>query len=80
MDKKIPNDKPYNTLITFVEDRAGHDKRYALDSSKLIKKLKWKPKTNFLDGINDTFKWYLSNKKYYRSLSKKDINKRLGNI
>ncbi len=66
--------------IKFVKDRPGHDKRYALDSSKLIKKLKWKPKTNFLDGINNTFNWYLSNKKYYRSLNKKDINNRLGNI
>jgi len=66
--------------IKFVKDRPGHDKRYALDSSKLTKKLKWKPKTNFIDGINNTFKWYLDNKKYYRSLNKKDINRRLGNI
>ena len=66
--------------IKFIKDRPGHDKRYALDSSKLIKKLKWKPKTNFLDGINKTFKWYLNNKKYYRSLNKKDIIKRLGKI
>jgi len=66
--------------IKFVKDRPGHDKRYALDSSKLIKNLKWKTKTNFLDGINKTFIWYLNNKKYYRSLNKKDINKRLGNI
>ena len=66
--------------IKFIKDRPGHDKRYALDSSKLIKKLKWRPKTNFLDGINKTFIWYLGNKKYYRSLNKKDIVKRLGKI
>ena len=66
--------------IKFIKDRPGHDKRYALDSLKLIKKLKWKPKTNFLDGINKTFMWYLGNKKYYRSLNKKDIVKRLGKI
>ena len=66
--------------IKFIKDRPGHDKRYALDSSKLIKKLKWQPKTNFLDGINKTFMWYLNNKKYYRSLNKKDIIKRLGKI
>ena len=66
--------------IKFIKDRPGHDKRYALDSSKLIKKLKWKPKTNFLYGINKTFKWYLDNKKYYGSLNKKDIIKRLGKI
>ena len=66
--------------IKFIKDRPGHDKRYALNSSKLIKKLKWKPKTNFLDGINKTFLWYLNNKKYFRSLNKKDINERLGKI
>tara|TARA_B100001540_G_C15770711_1_gene626175 strand:- start:637 stop:1659 length:1023 start_codon:yes stop_codon:yes gene_type:complete len=66
--------------IKFVKDRPGHDKRYALDSSKLIKQLKWKPKTNFINGIRSTFEWYLNNKKYYRSLNKKDINDRLGNI
>ncbi len=66
--------------IKFIKDRPGHDKRYALDSSKLIKKLKWQPKTNFLDGINKTFIWYLNNKKYYKSLNKKDFIKRLGKI
>ena len=66
--------------LNFIKDRPGHDKRYALDSSKLIKKLKWKPKTSFLDGIKKTFMWYLGNKKYYRSLNKKDIIKRLGKI
>tara|TARA_Y100001970_G_scaffold78419_1_gene99869 strand:- start:2144 stop:3166 length:1023 start_codon:yes stop_codon:yes gene_type:complete len=66
--------------IKFVKDRPGHDKRYALDSSKLIKQLKWKRKINFTNGIKSTFEWYLNNKKYYRSLSKKDINERLGNI
>ncbi len=66
--------------IKFVKDRPGHDKRYALDSYKLIKKLKWKPKIKFIDGIKNTFEWYLSNKKYYKSLNKKDINRRLGNI
>tara|TARA_B100001123_G_C15110713_1_gene947349 strand:+ start:43 stop:1065 length:1023 start_codon:yes stop_codon:yes gene_type:complete len=66
--------------IKFIKDRPGHDKRYALDSSKLIKKLRWKPKTNFLDGINQTFIWYLNNKKYYRSLNIRDIIKRLGSI
>jgi len=66
--------------IKFIKDRPGHDKRYALNSLKLIKKLNWKPKTGFLDGINKTFLWYLNNKKYFRSIKKKDINKRLGKI
>jgi len=64
--------------IKFVKDRPGHDKRYALNSSKIINQLKWKPKTSFINGINKTFKWYLNNKKYYKSINKKDIIKRLG--
>ena len=64
--------------INFVKDRPGHDLRYALNSNKIKKELKWKPKTNFADGIKKTFEWYLNNSNYYKSLSKKDINKRLG--
>ena len=68
-----------NVKIKFVKDRPGHDFRYALNSNKIKKELKWKPKTTFEKGILDTFNWYLDNKKYYTSLSKKDITKRLGN-
>jgi len=64
--------------INFVKDRPGHDLRYALNSNKIKKKLKWKPKTNFANGIKKTFEWYLNNNNYYKSLSKKDINKRSG--
>jgi len=64
--------------IVFVKDRPGHDLRYALDSNKIKKNLNWKPKTSFKKGILDTFNWYLDNKNYYKSLSKKDIVKRLG--
>ena len=66
--------------IKFIKDRPAHDKRYALDSKKLIKKLKWRPKEKFSNGVYKTFIWYLNNKKYYKSLNKKDIIKRLGNI
>ena len=65
--------------INFVKDRPGHDVRYALNSNKIKKKLKWKSKINFKKGINLTFDWYLKNNKYYKSLSKKDIINRLGN-
>jgi len=64
--------------IIFVKDRPGHDIRYALNSNKIKLKLGWKPKTNFRQGIKLTFDWYCKNKKYYKSLSKKDIIKRLG--
>ena len=65
--------------IQFVKDRPGHDIRYALDSKKIKKKLNWYPKTKFKEGIKLTFDWYNNNKNYYKSLSKKDIVKRLGN-
>ena len=64
--------------IIFVKDRPGHDIRYALNSNKIKLKLGWKPRTNFRQGIKLTFDWYFKNKKYYKSLSKKDIVKRLG--
>ena len=64
--------------INFVKDRPGHDIRYALNSNKIKKKLGWQPKTNFSKGIKLTLDWYLENKSYYKSLSKKDINNRLG--
>ena len=62
-----------NVKIEFVKDRPGHDIRYALNSSKLIRELKWKPKTNFENGLKKTFEWYLNNLGYYRSLNKNDI-------
>ena len=64
--------------ISFVKDRPGHDIRYALNSRKIMKELKWKPKTNFSKGIKLTFEWYNKNKMYYKSLNKRDIIQRLG--
>ena len=67
-----------NVKIKYVKDRPGHDIRYALNSNKLIKNLKWKPKTNIINGLKRTFDWYLKNPKYYSTLKKKDITTRLG--
>tara|TARA_B100000029_G_C17520299_1_gene939611 strand:+ start:23 stop:1045 length:1023 start_codon:yes stop_codon:yes gene_type:complete len=67
-----------NVRIKFVKDRPGHDLRYALNSKKIIKKLYWKPKTSFNEGIKKTFLWYLNNKKYYKKILKKNITSRLG--
>ncbi|MDA9653611.1 GDP-mannose 4,6-dehydratase, partial [Candidatus Pelagibacter sp.] len=67
-----------NVKIHFVKDRPGHDVRYALNSNKLIKELKWKPKTSFEAGLNLTFNWYLDNLEYFSSLNKNDIIRRLG--
>ena len=67
-----------NVKVTFVKDRPGHDVRYALNSNKIKKELKWKPKINFTKGIQLTIKWYLNNEKYFNTISKKDIVERLG--
>ena len=69
-----------NVKIKYVKDRPGHDIRYALNSRKLIKSLKWKPQINISNGLKKTFDWYLNNPKYYLSLKKKDITARLGKI
>jgi dTDP-glucose 4,6-dehydratase len=75
--KKIDIGK--NVKIHFVKDRPGHDIRYALNSNKIMNKLKWKSKINFTKGINLTLNWYLKNRTYYKTLLKKDIENRLGN-
>ncbi len=64
--------------IKFIKDRPGHDLRYALNSNKIKNKLGWSAKTNFRHGIKLTFDWYNENKNYFKSLSRKDILKRLG--
>lgn len=62
LDKKKPrpDKKSYRELITFVKDRPGHDRRYAIDASKLEKQLGWKAEENFDSGIVKTIDWYLA--------------------
>ncbi len=67
-----------NVKIKFVKDRPGHDVRYALNSKKIHKEIKWKPKINLNKGINLTFKWYLNNLQYYSSIKMKEATKRIG--
>ncbi len=74
--------KPYTSrkLISFVNDRPGHDIRYAINNKK-ISKLGWKPNISWEDGIKDTITWYLNNNKYLMMIEKnKYSGKRLGNI
>ena len=58
----------YSELITYVEDRPGHDVRYAIDSSKINKNLGWRPNENFESGIRKTIMWYLENNAWLRSI------------
>ncbi|WP_098749142.1 dTDP-glucose 4,6-dehydratase [Paenibacillus sp. EZ-K15] len=53
------------SLITYVEDRPGHDRRYGIDPTKIMNELGWKPKHNFETGIKETIQWYLSNKEWW---------------
>ncbi|MDX9848029.1 MAG: dTDP-glucose 4,6-dehydratase [Tenuifilaceae bacterium] len=65
MDNKLGRDKGTSEkLITFVTDRAGHDLRYAIDSSKIASKLGWKPTVTFEQGLEKTVDWYLANKQW----------------
>jgi len=64
--------------IKFVKDRPGHDLRYALNSKKILKELKWKPKRNFVSGLNETLNWYVKNYRFFNYFSKKIFFKRLG--
>lgn len=60
LDQKRPQEKSYKELITFVEDRAGHDRRYAIDATKIETNLGWKATENFETGLVKTVDWYLS--------------------
>jgi len=57
-----------DSLIQFVTDRPGHDRRYAIDASKIKQQLNWVPTTNFKDGIKKTVQWYLSNEQWWRDI------------
>ena len=72
--------KKYEKLITYVADRPGHDKRYALNTSKIKKELNWIPDETFETGIKKTIKWYLENKAWYEKIKKKYYSKRQGLI
>ena len=70
---------PYESLITFVKDRPGHDLRYAIDPAKLMDELGWKPKHTFDTGIRATVQWYLDNDWWWRPIREaKYSGQRLG--
>jgi len=70
MDEKL--NRPKGTaakLITYVKDRAGHDKRYAIDATKLNKELGWKPSVTFEEGLSKTVDWYLENEQWLNNVT-----------
>ena len=64
--------------IKFVKDRPGHDFRYALNNKKILNKLGWKTKIPLHAGLSQTFDWYLNNKAFFNSVSKRHYINRLG--
>jgi dTDP-glucose 4,6-dehydratase len=76
VDRLIGREKgSSNKLITYVKDRAGHDLRYAIDSSKLKNELGWEPSLQFEEGIEKTVKWYLDNKDWIDRVTSGDYKK-----
>ncbi|PKP04119.1 MAG: dTDP-glucose 4,6-dehydratase [Bacteroidetes bacterium HGW-Bacteroidetes-6] len=73
MDSKLGREKGESEkLITYVKDRAGHDLRYAIDSSKIQNELGWKPSLTFEEGLEKTVDWYLSNQEWLNNITSGD--------
>lgn len=76
----IPKDPfDYRSLITYVPDRPGHDRRYAIDASKIRRELGWEPRETFESGLRKTVQWYLDNEQWWRRVLSGDYRlSRLG--
>jgi dTDP-glucose 4,6-dehydratase len=77
LDELHPNSSvgPHEKLITFVRDRPGHDRRYAIDSTKIESELGWTPKESFETGLRKTVQWYLHNQAWVRNVSSGEYRK-----
>ncbi|MCP3475568.1 dTDP-glucose 4,6-dehydratase [Bradyrhizobium sp. CCGUVB1N3] len=79
MDLLRPTDRSHHELIQFVPDRPGHDRRYAIDASKLENELGWRAQETFESGLAKTVRWYLSNQHWWQPLREKTYaGERLG--
>jgi dTDP-glucose 4,6-dehydratase len=79
LDRKRPEGAPHGRLITFVEDRPGHDLRYAIDPSRVREELGWRPSVTLEEGLERTVDWYLANEAWWRPLlSREGVGRRLG--
>ena len=81
VDRLLGNPEGYsNELITYVTDRLGHDRRYAIDSSKLLKELGWQPDNQFEEGIEKTVRWYLDNPEWIENITSGEYKKYYENM
>ena len=69
VDEMAPSGKSHRDLITYVQDRPGHDRRYAIDARKIERELGWKPKETFETGIRKTVRWYLDHDTWVRDVT-----------
>ena len=71
LDELSPSDPvvPHNKLITYVQDRPGHDRRYAIDSGRIERELGWKPKESFASGLRKTVEWYLAHQAWIEEVT-----------
>ncbi len=77
LDQRRPEGAPHDQLITFVEDRPGHDQRYAIDPSRIRDELGWKPSVTIQEGLQRTVDWYLENADWWL-LDRDGVGARLG--
>lgn len=76
MDEKLEREKGTSEkLITYIKDRPGHDRRYAIDATKLNKNLGWKPSVTFKEGLSKTIDWYLNNQEWLNNVTSGDYQK-----
>ena len=71
LDELRPNDPvvPHDKLVTFVKDRPGHDRRYAMDTRKIERELNWRPQETFESGMRKTVSWYLEHEEWVRDVT-----------
>lgn len=81
LDILVPKSTKYSEQITYVNDRPGHDRRYAIDASKIGKELNWTPMETFETGLRKTIEWYLTNQKWCKNVQDGSYQReRLGEI
>jgi dTDP-glucose 4,6-dehydratase len=79
LDEMRPEARPREELITFVTDRPGHDFRYAIDASKIMRELGWRPSVTLEEGLRRTVAWYLENEAWWRAIQQRQgVGERLG--
>jgi dTDP-glucose 4,6-dehydratase len=69
LDRVHPSGAPHAKLVTYVKDRPGHDRRYAIDATRLRRELDWQPRTSFEQGMERTVQWYLDHMDWVRSVT-----------